>query len=286
VALAGLEAGTINPSVTITNPGFIRVGNRPIRDTAPPGVYNFQLAFIKSCNTYFIHYGLEMGVDKILSMGRRFHLGESVELPTLQNVRGFFPNREWIQRQRGRGDPWTDGDTANLSIGQGAIAVTPLQMAVMTAAVANGGKVLYPRIVQRIEPQEPAGDEDTAQVFPNRVRNELGVKPANLALIRDAMRGDVEDEGSGWRAAVAGMQVCGKTGTAEVKRGGMLVDKITWFVSFAPYENPRYVVVVMVQSGASGGGTCAPIAQQIYRAIKEREAPRNITKPDRLAAAN
>ena len=82
------------------------------------------------------------------------------------------------------------------------------------------------------------------------------------------------------------MQVCGKTGTAEVKRGGVLVDKVTWFVSFAPYESARYVVVVMVQSGASGGGTCAPIAQQIYRAIKEREAPRNNTKPDRLASAN
>jgi penicillin-binding protein 2 len=113
VALAGLEAGTINSSATITNTGFIRVGNHPIRDTAPPGVYNLQLAFIKSCNTYFIHYGLEIGVEKILSMGRRFHLGEAVELPTLQNVRGFFPTREWIQRQHGRGDPWTDGDTAN-----------------------------------------------------------------------------------------------------------------------------------------------------------------------------
>ncbi|MEO8426809.1 MAG: penicillin-binding protein 2 [Verrucomicrobiota bacterium] len=286
VALAGLEAGTINPSFTMTNPGFIRVGNRTIHDTAPPGEYNFQRAFIKSSNAYFIRHGLDTGVEKILSMGRRFHLGEAVDLPTLQNVRGFFPTREWIQRQRGRGDPWTDGDTANLSIGQGAIAVTPMQMAVMTAAVANGGKVVWPRIVQRIEPQEPAGDEDTALVFPNRVRSELGVNPTHLALIREAMRGDVEDEGSGWRAAVPGMQVCGKTGTAEVKQGGKLVDKITWFVSFAPYESARYVVVVMVQSGASGGGTCAPIAQQIYRAIKEREAQRNNTKPDRLASAN
>jgi cell division protein FtsI/penicillin-binding protein 2 len=100
------------------------------------------------------------------------------------------------------------------------------------------------------------------------------------------MRADVEDEGTGWRAAVPGMQVCGKTGTAEVKRGGVLVDKVTWFVSFAPYQSPRYAVVVVVQSGGSGGGTCAPIAQQIYRAIKERETPRGNAKPNGLASAN
>src|SRR5205814_9782833 len=90
-ALAGLEAGTINPSVTITNPGYIYVGNRPWRDLAPPGEYNFHRAFIKSSNTYFIHFGLQTTLERILNMGRRFHLGEYTELPTGQKERGRFP---------------------------------------------------------------------------------------------------------------------------------------------------------------------------------------------------
>ncbi|MBI3416961.1 MAG: hypothetical protein HY043_16845, partial [Verrucomicrobia bacterium] len=207
VGLAGLEAGFINPSVTLTNPGYIMLGNRRIRDTAPPGDYDFHRAFLKSSNTYFIQTGLATGLDRILEMGRRFHLGEPTELPTRQNERGFFPTREWINAQRACGNLWTEGNTANLCIGQGQIAVTPLQMAVMTAAVANGGKVFTPRLVQRIEPQEGTGDDVAPRDFPTKLRNELNVQPANLALIRDAMRADVEEDGTGWRAAVPGMRV-------------------------------------------------------------------------------
>jgi len=269
-ALAALEAGILNPEELLPNPGHIQVGNRTIKDTAPPGDYDFKRALKLSSNTYFIHYGLKAGLSRILQMGRKFHLGEPWQLPTFQNDGGIFPTTESIRRQASRGDPWTDGDTANLCIGQGAIAVNPLQMAVMTAAVANGGRVYWPRLVQRIEPMEPDSNEQITH-FPHRLYDELGVAEHHLRLLRDAMLADVEDsDGTGRRAAVPGLRICGKTGTAEIKKGQQVVDKVTWFVSFAPYEQPRYVVVVMVESGVSGGHTCAPVAGQIYRALLSR----------------
>src|SRR5262249_7319407 len=156
---------------------------------------------------------------------------------------------------------WFDGDTANLCMGQGQLAVTPLQMTVLTAAIANGGNVLWPQLVQKIE--SPQGSLTEAAV-PSRapVRDTLGVKPQNLAVLREAMLADVEDpNGTGVRAAVAGLRICGKTGTAQVKDvKGVTTDHTTWFMSFAPYEQPRYAVVVMVEGGDSGGTTCAPMA--------------------------
>ena len=109
--------------------------------------------------------------------------------------------------------------------------------------------------------------------FPPRLRNELGVSPRNLQILRDAMLADVEDtDGTGREAAVPGLRICAKTGTAqtpEIVNGERVAGHHTWFVSFAPYENPRYVVVVLVVNGVSGGKTCAPIARRIYEALQK-----------------
>lgn len=281
VALAGLESGVLDPSHVLSSPGFFQLGRRSIKDTAPPGDYDFRRAFLLSCNTYFIHYGLAAGLENILKIGQRLHLGERADVLPFQEVAGFFPTLEWKQRKIG--EPWRDGDTANLCIGQGYITVTPLQMAIMTAAVANGGKVLWPRLVDRIQPQD-SGSEEPAVVFPaGRVRDELGVSARSLEIVRAAMLADVEAaDGTGKEAFVRGIRVCGKTGTAQIKHGNVTVDHITWFVSFAPYENPRYVVVVMVESGGSGGGTCAPVAKKIYTAIQNRESTGK-PKPETMA---
>jgi len=274
--LACLEAG-IDRTEKIYNPGHIYVGRsrHPMRDTAPPGEYNFHRGFLKSSNTYFITNGLRAGIQQIIRLGQRLHLGERTGLPTRQEVSGIFPTPRRVSAN------WYDGDTANVCIGQGPIAVTPLQMALMTATIANGGKVLWPRLVERIEPQDMTLAEQPT-VFPQRVRGELGVKPRNLEILRDAMLADVEDpEGTGFAAfherdratpALKGLRVCGKTGTAQVmNERNQVVDYTAWFVSFAPYEKPRYVVVVMVEGGGSGGGTCGPVARDIYLAIQQRE---------------
>ena len=280
VALAALENG-LNPEEIFqvqANPenpakGICYVGRRAIKDTAPPGSYDFRKAFIHSSNSYFITNGLRAGVENIIRIGEKFHLGERTGLFTSQETRGNFPS---LARVTSR--DWRDGDTANLCIGQGELAVTPIQMAVMVSAIANGGKVLWPRIVDRIEPQDPATGQVASQFPAGVVRDELGVQPRSLKILRDAMFADVgSSEGTGTAAAVAGMQVCGKTGTAQVQDAS---NKLTgynfWFASFAPYEKPRYAVVVMVESAGSGsGGTvCAPIAHDIYETILKKENAR------------
>ncbi|HZL43360.1 MAG TPA: penicillin-binding transpeptidase domain-containing protein [Verrucomicrobiae bacterium] len=275
VGLACLESG-LDPKATISNPGYIYVGRRVIHDLAPAGIYDFRLAIMRSSNTYFITNGMRAGLESILRIARRLHLGERIGLPTRQETAGNLPSA----RETHSG--WPAGETANLCIGQGKVDVSPLQMAVVTAALANGGKVLWPRLVDRIESPE-FGSEGPPTVYPKgRVRNELGVQPRNLAILKQAMLDEVEDAGTGWRAVVPGLRICGKTGTAQVMNSkNEVIDDTTWFISFAPYEQPRYAVVVMVESGVSGGVTCAPIAAEIYRAILESEranSPRTIAE--------
>jgi penicillin-binding protein 2 len=266
VAMACLESG-LDPNESIHSPGYINIGRRIIHDTAPEGIYNFRRALKLSSNTYFITMGLRTGPENIVRIGRRLHLGEAMDLHTRQDTGGSFPSVDRVTAK------WSEGDTANLCIGQGEIDVTPLQVAVLTAAIANGGTVLWPRLVERVESQDPTSS-DPPTVFPSgKVRDELGLKPRTLEILREAMLADVEDpDGTGREAAVPGLRICGKTGTAQKKdQHGVLEEHITWFASFAPYDQPRYTVVVMVESGASGGRTCAPVAGKIYQAILERE---------------
>jgi penicillin-binding protein 2 len=163
------------------------------------------------------------------------------------------------------------------------MAVTPMQMAVAYSAIANGGTVLWPRLVDRIEPQNPASG-GTATNFPSGlIRDHIGVSARNLKLLRDAMLAETV-EGTGQAAQVPGLQICGKTGTAQVmNERNQEVDRTTWFASFAPYENPRYAVVVMMEGRTFWGATCASIAHDIYGEIVKRE---NADTTKTLAEAN
>ena len=268
VYAAALENG-LNPKKLIESAGSFRIGKRSIKDTASPGMYDFKRAFKKSSNYYFIHQAVaeNHGADHIIRMARQFHLGDRTGLLPEQEVAGQVPSPERIS------NGWVDGDTANICIGQGEITVTPLQMALMVSTVANGGTCYYPRLVDRIESPDP-NERQAVRQFPRaRVRSNLFVKQKSLAVVQEAMYADVaEEEGTGRAAAIEGYNVCGKTGTAEVRGGG----KITWFASYAPYENPRYAVVVMAENGASGGKTCAPIAKEIFEALKARDERNDI----------
>jgi penicillin-binding protein 2 len=288
VGLACLENG-LDPKATYDvqpnprNPtrGYIFVGRRGIKDTAPPGTYDFRRALIHSSNSYFITNGLRCGVDKIVQLGRRLHLGERMNLGTRQETAGTFPTE---RRMR---SGWSDGDTANLCIGQGYIDVSPLQMTVMACALANGGKVLWPRLIDRIESPDPAPGESPTILPKGQIRDTLGVSPRSMKIVRDAMLDDVESsEGTGTRAFVPGLRICAKTGTAEIQdEENKDIDQTTWFLSFAPYESPRYAVVVMIESGGSGGATCAPIAHDIYLAIQQWERT-GVARKNVIAQAN
>jgi cell division protein FtsI/penicillin-binding protein 2 len=145
-------------------------------------------------------------------------------------------------------------------------------MAVMTAAIANGGKVLWPRLIDRLVPQDPLLAGEAWTYKRGRVRDELNVSRRTLDLIRDAMRADVEEDGTGKAAHIPGFRICGKTGTAQVTNPkGEVVDRTTWFAAFGPYEDPRYAVIVMVETGVSGGHTCAPIAREVFLALRKRD---------------
>ena len=277
IGLTALEAG-LDPDAMVDNPGYVYVGRRHITDLAPPGRYDLRRAIIFSSNTYFITVGLRAGIETLVRMAGKFHFGERTGLPTRQETAGIFPSLTEVNRSG-----WRDGDSANICIGQGRMAVTPIQMAVAYAAIANVGTVLWPRLVERIEPQDPASSE-APTVFPSGVvRDELDVHPRNLKILRDAMLAETQ-EGTGQAAQVPCLQICGKTGTAQVMNSqNQEIDRTTWFASFAPYENPRYAVVVMMEGRTFWGATCASIAHDIYEEILKREST---DTPKTLAEAN
>ena len=279
VGMAALELGH-NPDELYTVPagpngkGIAIFGrNQTKQDLAPPGNYNFVRAFIKSSNGYFIHAGLKPGVlEKMVDLGNRLHFGERANLQTMQESAGIFPDPADLRKG------WSIGATANLSIGQEKIKTTPMQVAVMISAIANGGKVFWPRLVQRLSPQDPLANEREQPIAAGRVRDTLGASARTMQVIRTAMFADVEDPaGSGYGALVPGYRIGGKTGTAQIENTrGTVVDHITWFASFGGPSGepaPRYAVVVMIESGQSGGATCAPIARKVYEAIKQLEQP-------------
>jgi penicillin-binding protein 2 len=285
VALACLENG-MDPNAEYTveaNPrdpmhGYIHTARGYTinkEDTAAPGKYAFKAALIHSSNGYFIYNGLP-NLEKIVELGRRFHLGERIGIKSRQEVAGRFPDQKMIN------SGWTVADTANLCIGQGYIDVTPLQMVVVASALANGGKVLWPRLVDSIRPQDPLPGAQILRFPKGQVRDYVGVKPSTIRTLQEAMLDDTEKPGGTAYEAFMGspvnteLRVCGKTGTAQNIHTGGVKDLTTWFLSFAPYEHPHYAVVVMVEMGlhGSGGGTCAPIARKVYEAIlKSQQAP-------------
>lgn len=281
VALAALENGLnpneyfrVEPNPQNPGRGAYFVGRQKFKDTAPPGDYNLRLALVRSSNSYFIHTGLKPGVfPRVLELGRRLHLGQRFDaesLPLRQQSPGHFPTAERVARS-----DWRDGYTANICIGQGEMDVTPLQMAVMTCALANGGNVLKPRLVDRLESADPAWGEPP-QVFPSRqIRDQLGVSARSMKILHEAMLAETEDlesHATGQRARVEGLRICGKTGTAEREERGVTRNTV-WFASFAPFEKPRYAVVVMVEDGGSGGATCAPIAHDVYLGLQTLGQP-------------
>lgn len=265
VSLAGLESGTIGALSRATCHGvFTFPSGKTKRCWARQGhgEVNFEQAFKHSCDVFFYKHGIEMGPEVITDMARRFGLAQRTQITLLGEVSGVLPGAQGFTRN------WFDGDTANYAIGQGPLAVTPLQMAMMTAAVANGGRVLWPRLVERIEETNASGKGTRVlETFPPRLAQELKVSHHALHQVRRAMLQVVEDpDGTGRRAALQGVRVAGKTGTAEFRVGSATLHRV-WFVAFAPYEAPRFAVALVLEDGDTGGRTAAPLVGEILSAL-------------------
>jgi penicillin-binding protein 2 len=221
-------------------------------------------AIMRSCNCYFYQYGNTAGIDKITRVGQILGLGEKTGIELEDEHPGVLPNPQWLQVNKPL-ERWSAGFTANTSIGQGFVLASPLQMASVVATVANAGKSFRPHLLKRVKD----GDQVVLENEPS-LRADLeaeGFSKQEVELIRKGMWKVVNaPSGTAKSAIIKGVEVAGKTGTAQfwrVEKGQKIRDNHTWFISFAPYENPRFAVCVMVQGGFSGGGTAAPVATRV-----------------------
>ena len=221
-----------------------------------------------SCDSFFYQYGNAASIQSIDTVGKMLGIGEESGLRLTGEQTGNLPGPEWMQIHHPQ-ERWSQAQTANVSIGQGYTLVSPLQLAMAYATIANGGICYYPRLVEKVLNQDgsPVLDEhgNVAVSQTPRVRWDLRkeLPPDQIELVRKGLWKVVnEDGGTGGRARLKEVQVAGKTGTAQATDRGHK-DTVAWFACFAPFEKPRYVVAVMVQGGEHGGSVAGPVATRI-----------------------
>ncbi len=268
-ALAALEEGVITPTTSFYCNGALPFGNRVFHCWRKGGHGQVELhkAIVQSCDVYFYQVGQRVGVDRLAHYARLFGLGELTGISLPHEKKGLIPSSAWkLNRFK---TPWQPGETLSISIGQGYDLVTPLQMAVLTAAVANGGAVYRPQLVKRlVSPQGVVLGE-----YPPQLIQQAKVSAESLKLVRQGLAGVVnEPGGTGAACRLPGIIAAGKTGTAQVVTlgkkavGGSSRDH-AWFVAFAPLESPEIAVAVVVEHGGHGGEAAAPIARKIFEAF-------------------
>ena len=263
VILAALENKTIDSRTAFTCPGHFMLGRARFNCWYSPGhgTLTTRESLQHSCNVFLFRTALACGYESIYHMAVALGLGRKTDVSLDYELAGLVPDDAW--KRRTYDDGWRDGDTCNLSIGQGALLVTPLQMAVLAATIANGGHVYRPRLVMAL--REPG--EEQLRSIPSQVVNEMNWSRATTDLVRGGMRDVVMTrEGTGKLAAVPGVTMAGKTGTAEYgrKEEG---KKLAWMIAFAPFDHPRYAVAIMIEDAVSGGSSAAPKVQKLMRGL-------------------
>ena len=254
---AGLESGAITPDTTFDCMGIYWISTWPYRCWKEVGHGSISLhrALVESCDVYFYHVGLRVKVDQLHQMAADFGLGTPTGIDLPGESSGLVPDARWKEKTQHM--PWFPGNTVMMSIGQGYLLATPLQLAQLASAVANGGDIYRPHLLKRITDASGAVLEEPAP----QVSRRLPCSADTLRAIRRGMTDAVNAPGgTGWRARVAGVDVAGKTGTAQNPHGEDHAD----FISYAPAEAPRLAVAVVVENGGEGGLTAAPIAKRLY----------------------
>jgi penicillin-binding protein 2 len=253
-ATAALEEGVITPETTFYCPGQLSVYNTVFRCSAPGGhgVVDLKRAISVSCNVYFYQVGIRLEITRLAKWAKLLGLGAPTGVDLPAEASGLMPSPEW--KLRVLKTPWYAGETVSVAIGQGQVSVTPLQMARVAAFIANGGRLVRPHFARQSElPSLPPI-----------------VHPETIAAVKEGMRGVVA-AGTGWRARLSSVEVCGKTGSAQVVAHSRLEKAPSthellphgWFIAFAPADNPRIALAVLVEHGGSGGEAAAPVARRI-----------------------
>ncbi|WP_395672134.1 penicillin-binding protein 2 [Phenylobacterium sp.] len=285
-ALAALHAG-IDPEARVSCGGGMQFGGRYFRCHKPGGhgPQNMRDAIKNSCDVYFYSVASRIGPDRIAATAREFGFGETFDIGIPGQKKGIVPSTDWVRRNRKRDPKWHPGESLSYGIGQGMLTANCLQLAVMTARLANGRKALNPRLIRSVGGRELPRGSDVP---------DLPFAAEHLDYVRGGMAAVTEAGGTGYRASQLGLGdilMAGKTGTAQVYsyRAGMARGKGgVWrlrdhglFVAFAPLDQPRYALAVIVQHGMGGSTAAAPRAREIMRValLKDPELVARIQKP-------
>ena len=278
-ALAAIRAGHVDEETIIHCPGYHRVGKRTFRchNRAGHGDQNLVEALRNSCNVFFYDRGIQTGIRNIAAEALRFGLGEAtgIELPN-ETRRMLIPDPEWKAR-RFYGESWFDGDTANVSIGQGDLLVTPLGITSFMASLVRGETRTQPTLMRHRKTAAPAHGGEP-----------IGIDPAMLDQILEGMRQSGRT-GTARLASSPRMNVGGKTGTAQVRKDGRPTT-LAWFIGFAPVSDPKIAITVLIEGvpdddiSYGGGSTAAPIARKVFEAYFEKQAapPTPLAQESRL----
>ena len=259
MAAAALEEGIVTESTVFNCAGAGSFHGRVFRchERGGHGPIRMKEAIKKSCNIYFYNVGSRLGIDSIARYARHMGLGQTTGIDIEPESPGLIPSPEW--KMSLNGERWYPSETISVSIGQGPISITPLQMAMVQGFIATNGLRVKPHL--RAGAEALTGDQ-SYEVISRR----------SLQVIREAEWAVVNDHGTGWRAAIEGKDVCGKTGTAQVYAGSADLedDEIpeamrdhAWFVGFAPRDDARIAFAIIVEHGGHGGEAAAPIAQRV-----------------------
>ena len=252
-ATAALEEGVITPSTTFYCPGYLAVYNTVFHCMAKGGhgVMDLRRAIANSCNVYFFQVGIRLEIARLSKWAKLMGLGAPTGVDLPHELGGLMPSPEW--KMRVFKTPWYAGETVSVAIGQGQVSATPLQMARVMAVIANGGRLVRPHLTRGTEAPLP-----------------LGIRPETIAAVKEGLRAVVA-EGTGRRARLPTVEVCGKTGSAQVVASARLAKSPNafellphgWFLAFAPADDPRIALAVLVEHGRSGAESAAPVARQI-----------------------
>lgn len=281
IALAALDEGLIKPNEKIRCDGHIELADRKFHCWKRLGHEEITLteALEQSCDVFFYDLALRVGIEKITQMAKRLGIGIKHNLPLSGVARGLSPTKNW--KLKTQGESWVLGDTLNVGIGQGYVLASPLQLAVMAARIASG-KVVEPRIIKRVNGVE--------QKIPNQLK--LDIDPNALGIIRSGMyevSNGIKGTARKSKIAISEISMAAKTGTSQVRNitskeratGVIPNEKLPYnrrdhalFVGFAPYNQPKYAIAVVVEHGGGGSKVAAPIARDIMlRALYEKIPP-------------